>query len=227
MTESPPVRLRSPFIDDTQGPMITSESMKVRDPQAARRKLFEFALSQGGYFTATQAREAGYSKQLQYYHVKHGNWTREGRGMYRVWELPQTSFEDVARWVLWSGKIAVASHQTAMAVHEISDLMPAKIHLTVPPGFRKKPPPILVLHRDRLRSDETQQAEGFRVTTPLRTLLDAARVAVDGERLAGGVRDAIRKGIVDPRTIEAKVAELQGPAAERLLQALLETVRFP
>lgn len=200
--------------------------MKRRDPQAARRKLFEFALAQGGYFTAAQAREAGYPKQLQYYHVRRGNWTREGRGIFRVWELPQTSHEDLAKWTLWSGKVAVVSHKTAMAVHDISDLMPAKIHLTVPPGFRKKPPAGLILCHDRLMPHEVEQREGFRVTTPLRTLIDAARIAVDPERLSAGVWDALRKGLVSRQAIEAKIAELQGPAAERLLQALLEAVRL-
>ena len=107
-----------------------------------------------------------------------------------------------------------------MAVHEISDLMPAKIHLTVPPEFRKTPSPAMVLHRDRLAPHEIEQRDGFRVTTPLRTLIDAARVDVDPERLSAAVRDAVLKGLVADRHIEAAIDTLQGAAAERLYQAL-------
>ena len=112
-----------------------------------------------------------------------------------------------------------------MAVHEISDLMPAKIHMTVPPGFRKTPSPVIVLHRDRLAPHEIEQRDGFRVTTPLRTLIDAARVAVDPERLSAAVRNAIQKGLLADRLIEAAVTTLQGPGAERLHRALQEARR--
>lgn len=199
--------------------------MSKRDVQDARRRLFEFAVAQGGYFTARQAVEAGYPKQLQHYHARRGNWVREDRGIYRLWEWPRSGLEDLVLWTLWSGGVAVVSHQSAMVVHDISDLMLAKIHLTVPPGFRKKPPPVIVLHRDLLAPHEIEQREGFRVTTPLRALVDAARVAVDIERLSGGIRDAIRKGLLADRYIEDAIATLQGEAAGRLHQALMEARR--
>ena len=199
--------------------------MGRRDQQEARRRLYEYAVAQGGYFTATQARAAGYPKQLQYYHVKRGNWVREDRGVYRLWEWPRGSHDDLIRWTLWSGGVAVVSHQSAMAVHEISDLMPAKIHMTVPPGFRKTPSPVIGLHRGRLAPREIEQRDGFRVTTPLKTLVDAARAAVDPERLSAAVRDAIQKGLLADRLIEATVTTLQGPAAEHLHRALQEARR--
>lgn len=199
--------------------------MPRRDPQDAKRRLYEFAVSQGGYFTAAQAKAAGYPKQLQYYHARRGNWVREDRGIYRLWEWPQSSHEDLIRWTIWSGRVAVVSHQTAMAVHEISDLMPAKIHMTVPPGFRKRPPPVIEVHRALLSPHEMEQREGFRVTTPLRTLIDAARIAVDIERLSDGIRDAIRKGLLTDRHIEYAISTLEGPAAARLRHALQEARR--
>ena len=199
--------------------------MARMDSQHARRRLYEFAVSQGGYFTAAQAKAAGYPKQLQHYHAKRGNWVREDRAIYRLWEWPRSGYEDLVLWTLWSGGAAIVSHQTAMAVHDISDLMPAKVHLTVPPGFRKKPPPVIVIHRGLLSPHEIEQHEGFRVTTPLRALVDAARVAVDVERLAGGIRDAIRKGFIADRHVEDAIANLQGDAAERLRQALMDARR--
>lgn len=199
--------------------------MAKMDSQDARRRLYEFAVSQGGYFTAAQAKAAGYPKQLQHYHARRGNWVREDRGIYRLWEWPGSSYDDLIQWSLWSGGVAVVSHQSAMAVHDISDIMPAKIHLTVPPGFRKKAPQVIVLHRANLSPHEIEPREGFRVTTPLRALVDAARVAVDVERLADGIRDAIQKGLLADRHIEDAIATLQGEAAGRLYHALIEARR--
>ncbi len=199
--------------------------MARRDPQDAKRRLYEFAVSQGGYFTAAQARAAGYPKQLQYYHARRGNWVREERGIYRLWEWPRSSHEDLIHWTLWTGGAAVFSHMTAMAVHEISDLMPAKIYMTVPPGFRKRLPTGIVVYRAHLTPHEVEQREGFRVTTPVRTLMDAAQVALDVERLSDGIRDAIRKGFLTDRHIEDAIAKLKGEAAERLHYALVEARR--
>ncbi len=199
--------------------------MAKRDPQDARRRLYEYALSQGGYFTAAQAKAAGYPKQLQYYHARRGNWVREDRGIYRLWEWPSSSHDDLIRWTIWSRRAAAVSHETAMAVHEISDLMPAKIHMTVPPGFRKQPPPVIELHRAALSPHEVEQREGFRVTTPLRTLADCARVAVSVEHVARGIQDAFRKGLLTDRHIQAAIEALRGPARQRLDHALREARR--
>lgn len=199
--------------------------MPRRDPQDAKRRLYEFAVGQGGFFTSAQARAAGYPKQLQHYHVKRGNWIREDRGIYRLWEWPRGPHDDLIFWTLWSGKVAVVSHETAMAVHGISDLMPARIHLTVPPGFRKRFPREIVQYREKLSNHEIEQRDWFRVTTPLRTLMDVARAAVSIEHVARGLQDAFHKGLVADRQIEAAIEALERPAAERLHHALTEARR--
>src|SRR5215216_3133893 len=104
--------------------------------QDLRRRLQELAFSQSGYFTAAQAVEMGYSYQSQKYHVDHGNWVRVDRGLFRLPGWPSQPDDAYARWVLWSGGRGVVSHDSALAVHDLSDVNPAKIHLTVPPGFR-------------------------------------------------------------------------------------------
>jgi hypothetical protein len=53
-----------------------------------RSKLNAVAERQAGYFTAAQAREAGYSRASQHYHQKVGNWRREGHGIYRLERFP-------------------------------------------------------------------------------------------------------------------------------------------
>jgi hypothetical protein len=97
--------------------------------------------------------------------------------------------------------------------------MPAKIHLTVPPGFRKKPAGRCVIHRSLLAESEIESQEGFRVTRPLRTLVDVAEDDLSLEHLAAGVRDALGRGLVRKKALLQVQASPHG--RERLRDALL------
>ena len=56
----------------------------MRHPQENAQALYEIAAEQGGYFTAAQAREAGYAYSQQHYHCNRGNWQRVERGIFRL-----------------------------------------------------------------------------------------------------------------------------------------------
>src|SRR5437879_3025479 len=66
------------------------------------RSLFSRALEQGGYFTAKQAREAGYDYPHLDYHVSTGNFERVEHGLYRLISLPPGEHDDLVRLTLWS-----------------------------------------------------------------------------------------------------------------------------
>ena len=103
------------------------------------QRLFELAEIQLGYFTAADAKKLGYDYPHQHFHVKQGNWIRVDHGIYRLKKFPAASHEDLMRWWLWTRKKGVISHETAAALYELGDLLPAKIHLCVPSDFRRKP----------------------------------------------------------------------------------------
>ncbi len=199
-----------------------------RDPQGTARMLYHIAAAQGGYFTATQARQAGYAYSQQHFHVSRGNWLKIDRGLFRLRDFPPGGREDLIRWSLWSRNQkgvpqAVVSHDTALTVHELGDVMPARIHLTVPPGFRKKVPPGCVLHKATLVPEDVESRTGYRVTTPLRTLLDAANSALSQEHLNKAVLDALEDGVVRRRLLET--APCTPDARRRLDQVLAAAQR--
>src|SRR5580698_8648238 len=68
----------------------------------ASRRLFEIAEQQQGYYTAKQAKAAGFAENTHPYHVKVGNWNREIRGVYRLALYPWTDRPDLMLWALWS-----------------------------------------------------------------------------------------------------------------------------
>lgn len=182
-----------------------------RDTRHALRALTQTATEQGGYFTAKQARSVGYDYPHLEYHVSAGNFERVGHGLYRLPTIPLSEHDELIRLTLWSRNRedepqAVVSHETALALHELSDVLPSKTHITVPGGFRKRPPRGCVLHRATLPEQDVGQREGFAVTTPMRTLLDVA-TTISPEQFGKAVRDALARGLVRRRALVAAFEE--------------------
>src|SRR5688572_272734 len=119
--------------------------------------LFETAAAQQGMFTTKQAEAAGYSPQLLVHHVRARKFARLQRGIYRVVHFPAGEHEElVAAW-LWSEQAGVLSHQTALSLHGLSDVLPAQIHLTLPAAWRRRRfrvPPGVVLHHGDISSED-------------------------------------------------------------------------
>jgi predicted transcriptional regulator of viral defense system len=193
-----------------------------RDPLDLRRALARVARQQGGYFSAGQALQVGYSYPSQRYHTARGDWLRVDRGIYRLPDWPATQHEDLVRWSLWSRGRGVVSHDTALAVHELGDVMPARVHLTVPPGFRSRSPAV-TLHVAALDEAEVERFEGFAVTTPLRSSLDAAAGGLEVDRLARVLEDALDRGLVTVGQLRG-AADRFGPAAALAVERALRQV---
>ena len=147
----------------------------ARSTREASRNLFGVALGEGGYFTAKQAQEAGYGYPNLEYHVSTDAFERVDHGLYRLKSLPPVEHDELIRVSLWSRNRddvpqAVASHETALVLHGLSELLPKRLHFTVPTKFRKAAPLGCVLHKSNLKIEDSEEREGFRVTAPLRTL---------------------------------------------------------
>jgi len=190
----------------------------MRKTIESERNIRSIASRQQGYFTARQALEAGYSYATQHYQTTSANWIREERGIYRFADYPAVDRPDLVLWSLWSsnrkGKPqAVFSHETALSIHDLSDVMPAHLHMTVPPSFRKsaKIPTILTIHRAILAATDIQAMEGYSVTRPLRTIIDVASLeTVSADILEQAVQQALQRGLVK-RDDLAKAATLEQP----------------
>jgi predicted transcriptional regulator of viral defense system len=193
----------------------------------ALRNLFTVAESQGGYFTAADALAVGYSYPQQSYHKARGHWQAFGWGLYRLRNYPHTDDEDLVRLSLWSRNKkgvpqAVVSYDTALRLYELSDVLPNAIHLTVPKTFRKAAPEAVVLHKAALEPQDSRAQGPFRVTTPLRTLLDVADSNLSPEHLERAVTEALERGLVRRKALLGAVSQLPlgANSRERLEQAL-------
>jgi predicted transcriptional regulator of viral defense system len=165
----------------------------------AAKRLYEIAEDQQGFFTTKQAKAAGFAENTHPYHVQAGNWIREHRGIYRLSSFPRGQRPDLMLWSLWSrnrGEVSqgIYSHQTALSLHDLSDVMPAKLHMTVPRSFRRNSeiPRVLVLHFADLPQSDIGTADGVRVTSAMRTILDLLE---GGDVLVATLRQALREGV--------------------------------
>lgn len=195
----------------------------------AAQRLFELAQEQQGFFTAKQAKAAGFAENTHPYHVHAGNWIREHRGVYRLAQFPTADRPDLVVWALWSrnrrGDVeGVYSHQTALRIHELSDLNPAKLHMTVPTRFRRtsKVPAVLVLHYADLSEGDVQSAQGFKVTRPLRTILDLiAAGTVERTFIQQALAQAVDRGLVTGHQIRGTP---MSDAARKTVEGMLRSV---
>lgn len=195
------------------------------DRRDLRRRLFTLASSQAGYFTAAQAKGLGYSYQAQAHHVAAGNWLRIDRGLFRLAEWIPDIHDDLVRWALWTRGRGIVSHESAMAVHEIGEFESARVHLTVPPDFTKTDNAVVLHHAD-LGPTEIQDHAGFRVTTPMRTLIDIAAAAPDEDQLARAIAEAQKRGLFTLRALAAQ-AEVIDPRSALYIERAIHRTGTP
>ena len=190
------------------------------DRRELRRRLFQQAAQQGGYFSAAQAKSLGYSYQAQAHHVSSGNWQRVDRGLFRLDDWVPELHDDLSRWTLWSKGRGVVSYETALSVHGIGELESARINLTVPQDFSMKNEAV-ILHRATLPTQDIQEHSGFKTTSPVRTLIDVAASGADEDQLARAIQEATNKGLLTLRQLRsrAEAVDLKGALnIERAIQ---------
>ena len=187
--------------------------------QVPTERLYQAAERQAGYFTTAQAREAGFSQRQLTYYVRSGRFLRVRWGLYRLALFPSTPHEDL--YVAWlrAGEGGVISHDSALALYELSDALPDRIHVTVSRSASRRRPG-LSLHTNHLDASEVANVAGLPVTTVPRTIADVAASGLAEEQVVQAVRQAIRRGLVSEADLRC-YAQTRGGRPERLIRQAL------
>lgn len=162
-------------------------------------RLYEIAAAQDGHFTTRQAAEAGYSFHALLKHVKAGRVARDRRAVYRLVHFPAGDREDLAVIWLWSDRVGVFSHQTALSLLGLSDVMPNRVDVTLPSDWQRRRlrvPKGVVVHHDDVPPSERAWFGSVPVTSPARTLNDCAKAGLSPEFLQQGAAQALQRGLV-------------------------------
>lgn len=174
------------------------------------RQLQELATRQHGHFTTSQAEAVGLTRPAIHYQFRAGRLERPEHGVYRFTAYPPTDHEREAVLMLWSRlDPAVAfSHETALRHFDLSDAFPDKLHLTVPPTFRMRPPQDVTLHKAALAPNEVHAEGILRFTDPTRTLLDLTHDGYPLEQLQLAYEQAQSRGLIRRRALAQDSARL-------------------
>lgn len=175
--------------------------------------LYESAAAAAGYVDAAAAHDAGFSNQLLRYYVNAGRLERAARGIYRLVHFPASDHEDLVVVWLWSKREGVFSHETALALHELSDAMPALHHLTLPSAHaarRLRVPDGVRLHYADLDAEEIGWIGAVPVTSPRRTLRDCVDAAVSPDLVEQAAEQAMRRGLLRRTEVERVLREERG-----------------
>lgn len=173
----------------------------------------QLALDQHGVFTTAQAKSLGVHPKTLWAMANRDRIKRLSFGVYQDLGAPATPWTQYMSAALWpQGVTGVLSHQTALSLMELSDVNPAKIHLTIPVGYRvrrRQVPGVLVLHWADLPEEDVGSVEGVPVTKAARTIRDCAEAHIGPALLRQALEDGIRTGWLRQKEAEGLKRELK------------------
>jgi predicted transcriptional regulator of viral defense system len=164
-------------------------------PRSRIHELLVLAEKNDGLVTANQARAIGIVDSVLARMTRRGKLERVARGVYRIPYFPADRLSQYREAILWARashgpeKVAL-SYETALAVYGISDVNPARVHITVPKDarLRRTKPKGIVIHRGTLSPKDVTMHEGLPVTTVAKSVLDV----IDTTGRLGLARQAIK-----------------------------------
>jgi predicted transcriptional regulator of viral defense system len=173
-------------------------------PQTRMDELYALAEARDGLLTSKEARSAGIADSVLVRLAQRGRLDRVSRGVYRISHYPTDRFAQYREAVLWAqasqGPEAVAlSHETALLLYGISDVSPARVHLTVPVSarLRRERPKWIMIHHADLTPAELSEYEGIPVTTVAKSIMDVLqstkRIDVARQAIADGLKQGLLK----------------------------------
>jgi predicted transcriptional regulator of viral defense system len=169
--------------------------------------LYRIAESQAGYFTAEQALDAGMDRSTLRHHARPGGrYERVRRGLYRLRHFPSTPHEHVVAAWLDLPSPAVVSHESALELYDLSDVIPNAVHVTLPRAMRgQRPRPGVRFHTlaHPPGPTETRRVDGVLATNPERTIIDTLQAGTQPEQIELAVRQALERGLTTSRRLRA------------------------
>ena len=191
-------------------------------PGAKRRQpdqdaLYRIAEQQGGYFTSAQAARAGFSRKLLWHYQRTRKLLRVAHGIYRLAQFPACRFEDLfVAWLKCGPKSAI-SHESALAVYDLSDVIPSETHVTVPRTASRRRKGIR-LHTNQLQQRDVVNREGLAVTSVPRTIADVSKTGLSEDHVERAIQEALQRGLTTRQALLAEAMHRGGRAA-RLIRA--------
>ncbi|WP_188552157.1 type IV toxin-antitoxin system AbiEi family antitoxin domain-containing protein [Edaphobacter dinghuensis] len=174
-------------------------------PSTRMDELYALAEMRDGLLTSQEARAAGIADSVLVRLAQRGRLERVSRGVYRISHYPADRLAQYREAVLWAqasgGPASVLiSHETALLLYGISDVNPARIHITVPvtARLRRERPKWITIHHAGITPGEINEYEGIPVTSVERTIVDVLQSTKRVDVARQAIADATKKGLLKP-----------------------------
>ncbi len=173
--------------------------------------ILEIAADQHGYITVRQATKAGIPPVELRKLAHRGRLDHPAHGVYRVAAFPRRAHGELMEATLWADGRGVVSHETALALWDLADVNPQRIHLTVPPPYRprKRGGDRYQVWTRRLEADEVDFVDDIPTVTPERAIIDA-------------VDNGLQQRFVEQAIVTARNRQLFGRETETRIRRYLQ-----
>lgn len=158
-------------------------------------RLQAHASMQGGVVTRRQAINAGMSSHAIVWRLRSNRWQQVYRGVYATFTGPLDRSARLWAAVLYAGRGAVLSHETAGDLHKLTERSAPAIHLTVPASRRVTPAAGLVIHSSDQPLRLAYPHGMLPATLPEDTIIDLAESADDVDDVYGWVTRAFGREV--------------------------------
>lgn len=166
----------------------------------AESDLLHLAAAQHGYFSTAQAAAAGISRRALVDRARRGLVERVAHGVYRLAGTPASPLDGFYAFSVQAPS-ATFSHDTALELYGVSDVLPRTVHITVPPGSGLKPRPGYTIHRSAIGPAERVLRDGVWVTSFARTLADCAKGGTDPDQLLAAFVEGHERALLSAEDI--------------------------
>ncbi|HKE72924.1 MAG TPA: DUF559 domain-containing protein [Acidimicrobiales bacterium] len=186
------------------------------------RAVTDRSATQFGLVTTDQLDALGVSRQSRRTLEARGALVKAGARVWRLPGHPPSWHQRLMCAVLDSGPEAVVSHVAACAWWGFAGIRPGAVEVSVPPGRRPRRVVGRVHRVSDLGPGDVDRRGPVPVTTPARSLLDAAP-RLRPEQIADALDGATRAGQIDVAQLRRRLEDLRRhgrPGVTRLLRAL-------
>jgi predicted transcriptional regulator of viral defense system len=176
--------------------------------------LMEVAVDNGGYVTPALLAPFGVPAIELRKMVARNVLTSAAHGVYRVPSLSVDTYDEFILARLWAKGRGVVSHDSALLVHELCDINPTKVHITIPHGYRigKAGAEGYAIHRASVEPNETTRLGAVTVTTIMRTIADSL-ASVPAYLVRRATETARSQGLIQRGDYERLLLSLESPVS--------------
>jgi predicted transcriptional regulator of viral defense system len=171
--------------------------------------LRDLALDHHGFLTTDHARQLGVDPHRLQVMEGRGLVERVSRGVFRFADVPAGALDQYMEAVLWPfPNQGVLSHETALDLHDLCDVNPSRIHVTVPASYRttRDVPALLELHREDLPREEIGWHDGIPIVSARQAIRGSAENHVGWNLIDQAITTARSRG----RITRFEARQLQG-----------------